>query len=144
MRQWISGSIPKYTDIFYWIALKGGTTNNTYPLPCKYDTEKGYWIDAENTQLSSKTIVAYYPIRMPEPYSVIGTGYYVRTWHEDDEFIYGFGLRFANWTGNGYPTKEKAISATKRKKKIDQSENNEGDEYEVLDGNGEVVWSLNK
>ena len=142
MGQWVSGNIPKDTDIFYWLTLKGGTKRITYHLPCKYDAEQECWINTEGVKLDSHIVVAYYPIKMPEPYSYLGTGFYIRTWHKEDEFIYGFKLQFADWAENGYQTKEKAIAAAKRKKKTDQSKNNEADKYEVLDENGEVVWQL--
>ena len=47
-----------------------------------------------------------------------------------------------NWAGRGYNTVDKAKLAAKRLKKIDEDEGNDRDQYEVLDGESNVVWKL--
>ncbi len=49
----------------------------------------------------------------------------------------------ANWVMKGYATKEKAIAATKRLGKLNLEEDDLRDTYEVLDGDGMAVWSIN-
>lgn len=85
-------------------------------------------------------------VKMPNSYSIIGTGYgyYIRTYDMNNEVIYGLGLKLANWVGLGYETKDRAIAAVKRLRKLDLDENFERDRYEVVDGKGVVLWKLKK
>lgn len=148
MKKWIEGNTPESTDMYYWITTKSETKTSTYPVPCKYDETKKYWVDMEkSTYLDADTVVAYRPIMKPKPYSTIGTGYgyYIRTKYKNHETIYGRGCEYANWGATGYSTIDKAIAALKRMRRTDiNQEQYERDSYEVLDGNGEVVWSLKK
>lgn len=142
---WNNGNIPKNKDLFYWLTVKSTTTNVTHPVPCKYSEENECWINFDGEQLSSHSVVAYYPMLQPKSYTTIGSGcgYYIRTdTGNTNENIYGFGLQLANWVGKGYSTKEKAIAATKRLRKLDKEEGLERKNYEVLDGNSKVVWTM--
>lgn len=142
MYNWIEGNIPRYKEMFYWITIKGGYTNVTYPVPCKYFEKDDCWISFTCEKISKHTVVAYFPIYMPKSYSTIGSGvgYYISTKYHNTERIYGFGLQPANWVERGYGTKEKAIAAAKRLMKMDRNENYVRENYEVVDSNSEVVW----
>ncbi len=146
MSQWIDGSTPEDQDIFYWLTVKNGDSMRTYPMPCKYDAERGCWIDAENNGLPAQTVAAHYPICMPKAYSTIGSGcgFYIRTLYDDVEMVYGFRCQFASWVGYGYGTREKAVAAARRMRRVDRKENEERDKYEVLNSDGRVVWSSRK
>ena len=144
--QWINGNKPQDIDMYYWITIKGLTSNETYSIPCKYDNEMDCWIDVDNNKISIHTVVAYYPIIKPKSYTTLGTGcgYYIRAKYKNEEkdTIYGFGLQPANWAGRGYNTVDKAKLAAKRLKKIDENDGYERERYEVLNSESEVIWIL--
>lgn len=144
MNKWIDGNTPDGQCVFYWLTVQEGDSTDTYPVPCKYDMEMGCWIDVENNCLPAQTVTAHYPIRKPKAYTTIGSGYgfYIRTFYKDHETVYGYGCQPANWAGSGYRTKERAVKAAKRMRRVDRTENYERDKYEVLNCDGEVVWSL--
>lgn len=143
MNNWIKGNIPNEIDKLYWITIKHLSSNVTHPFPCMYNKDDDFWVDFQGSYISTHTVVAYLPLITPKSYSIIGSGfgYYIRAISSDSESVYGFGLQFANWGGRGYSTKEKAISATKRLIKLDKENNYVRDIYEVVNGQGEVVWS---
>ncbi len=145
MYNWINGNVPDNKELFYWVTVKNLTTNVTYPVPCKYSEQDGCWVSFDGEHLSSHSVVAYYQILKPKSYTTIGSGcgYYIRVdVGNTNETIYGLGLQLASWAGKGYSTKEKAVTATKRLKKLDIEEGLERNSYEVLNGNSEVVWTL--
>lgn len=145
MYNWTNGNVPDNKELFYWVTVKKLTINVTHPVPCKYSEQDGCWISFCGERLSSHSVVAYSQILKPKSYTTIGLEceYYIRTdGGNPNEIVYGFGLKFANWVGKGYSTKEKAVAATKRLKKLDIKEGLERNGYEVLNGNGEVVWTL--
>lgn len=148
MVKWINGNTPENTDMYYWITTKSEAKTSTYPVPCKYDKTRKYWVDmGSDICIDADNVVAYCPILKPKPYSTIGTGYgyYIRTIFQNNEIIYGRGCEFANWGATGYSTIDKAIMALKRMRRTDiNREQYERDSYEVLDGNGEIVWSYQK
>lgn len=141
---WSNGNIPKDKSLFYWLTVKSTTTNVTYPVPCRYSEKDGGWKSFDGEKLSSHSVVSYCPILKPKPYGIVGSGvgYYIRTdVGNANESIYGFGLQPANWVMKGYSTKEKAISATNRLKKIDIGDGRERCNYQVINGVGEVIWN---
>lgn len=141
---WTDGNIPKGKSIFYWLTIKSTMTNEVYPVPCKFLEKDGCWISFNGERISSYSVVAYCPILKPKPYNTIGSGvgYYIRTDVDSpNEAIYGFGLQPANWVMKGYSTKEKAISAAKRLRKLDIRDERERSNYQVINGAGEVIWN---
>ena len=146
MYTWIEGNKPEDMDRYYWIIVKGLTCNETYHTPCKYNSSKECWNDMENNNISIHSVVAYFPIMQPKSYTTIGTGcgYYIRAKYkgETKDTIYGFGLQPANWAGRGYNTLEKAKTATRRLKKIDEQDGYNRECYEVLDSESNVIWKL--
>lgn len=145
MSEWIDGNIPENTNLLYWITVKNTIKNETYNYPCRYYTDKECWVDFEGVKISSYDVVAYYPIIKPKQYSTIGTGvgYYIRTIFDKKETIYGRGLQLVSYGYKGYGSIDKAIIAARRMRKIDIDEGCLKDKYDILDGNGKLVKSLN-
>lgn len=69
---WIKGNIPEYKSEFYWIATDSCMNGNItiYYQPVRYSESRKSWIDCKGEYLSSSSIVAYYPIVKPSPYTI--------------------------------------------------------------------------
>jgi len=144
MSKWIDGSIPTEKDTYYWLTIKNGGVKYSYPAPCKYSDEYECWLDANGKLVPTICVVAYYPIKQPKSYQTIGTGsgFYIRTFHNNNEFIYGRDLQYISWANRGYDSQKDARVAAKRLKKLDETNGYAREKYEVIDGQGNSVWTM--
>ena len=144
MSDWTDGNVPKDKELFYWITIQEENNKKiTHPFPCLYSADTENWKDFCGNTIN-KDVIAYSVIKQPLSYTKIGfgVGYYIKTVYDGDEQIYGHGLQPVNWSGQGYGTLEKAKTALRRLRKLDIQEGYTRELYEVINCDGETVFSL--
>lgn len=117
----------------------------TYEFPCMFSETDNYWISFDRAIILIDAVVAYYPIQRPKGYNTIGygNGFYIRTdAGNKNESIYGFRLEPICWSNIGYKTKELAIAAMKRLKKLDEKDGLVRQKYEVINSEKESIYIL--
>ena len=146
---WIVGNKPN-KEGFYWVTVTNGygkgNPNKTYPEVLTY--KNGDWYCSLDRRFYTDNIVAYMRCNIPAPYDPVVIGdaksFYIKVVSHIDGSIryYSKQLHSIKWSRIGYDTKEKAINAMRRLKRLELEETNGGskkDIYVVVDGNGNEV-----
>jgi hypothetical protein len=145
MTGWVKGNIPEDKNGYYWVAIEVAGDVYTYDKPFRFSEKENTWIDFDGAKLSLDSAIAYYQIVQPRSYTMIGNGcgYYLQTYYKEKKLIYGKRLCLASLGGDGYNDIEKAKIALRNMKKQDiKLGNYVRDVYEIVNGNGKVVWTL--
>lgn len=143
MNSWIKGNIPSNCKLYYWVTLKDGN-GETYCCPCKYYELEKQWKSVEGVVFDSDQIVAYNPIYPPVSYTKIGNGYFIRILDNQDEYrFYARNAQPIIFSNVGYSTLDRAKTAIRRMRRVDKERDHYCyKRYDIVDGNGNVVWEL--
>ena len=142
MAKWEAGNIPE-RDGLYWITVQkdSDTSLVTYDTPVRFQDRRWQIPRPEGN------ITAYMELEKPAPYNpkkigISGEFYIKVTYPDGTSSIYSKQLQPIEWSKIGYSTKEKAIAAMKRLKKLDL-EDTAGKSaeyiYEIYTGEGDLA-----
>ncbi len=143
MSDWIKGNRPSYTGL-YWVTVDEGGSIKMYDEPMMYEGNDK-WMLGGNRYYTSN-IIAYMTCNKPkEAYNDAHIGfpeqYYIKITCNGITRYLSKGLQSVKWSKEGYATKDKAITAARRLKKIEPEYGyqNQKTEITVVNGNGENV-----
>jgi len=140
MTEWEKGNKPHCSGL-YWVTVNEAENIKMYDDPMRY--EDGKWT-LNGGAYFAENIIAFMHCNKPkEPYNEKHIGYsdqyYIRVKCNGITHYLSKGLQSVKWSKIGYATKEKAIAAAKRLRKIEPEYGyqNQKTEITVVNGNGE-------
>ena len=142
MSDWSKGNKPPYAG-WYWVTVNEGGSIKMYDAPMQY--KDGCWL-YDGLKYYAGNIIAHKDSHKPsEPYNETHIGFpeqfYIREKCNGITRYLSKGLQSVKWSKEGYSTKEKAVAAMKRLKKIEPEYGYQGQKTEIVivNGNGEEV-----
>lgn len=147
-REWQEGNKPLRIGT-YWVTVKNnggkGDPIQTLPFPLRYGM--GEWFLPDGGKYFADNVVAHMECIIPKPYDPKRIGisgeFYIKVTRQSGAITYySKQLQTIDRSKIGYSTKEKAIAAMKRLKKLDQEEMGDWiseDVYEIVDGDGNII-----